>query len=127
METSNSPAVPRAPWNKGKLTGQKPPLKLCEIWAIRALSPVSGRFATSRRSHLPRDDSRRWRIDFRSMAWTVLRTARPKRQACDQRLLDLVGQAADGLFYPQDDVIAGAPYVVAKVMVQADFLDRTGF
>ena len=22
------------PWNKGKLTGQKPPLKLAEIWAI---------------------------------------------------------------------------------------------
>ncbi len=24
-----------APWNKGKITGQKPPLKLKEIWAIR--------------------------------------------------------------------------------------------
>ena len=24
-----------APWNKGKLLGQKPPLKLKEIWAIR--------------------------------------------------------------------------------------------
>ena len=23
------------PWNKGKLVGQKPPLKLKEIWAIR--------------------------------------------------------------------------------------------
>ena len=23
------------PWNKGKLIGQKPPLKLKEIWAIR--------------------------------------------------------------------------------------------
>ena len=23
------------PWNKGKLTGQKPPLKLNEVWAIR--------------------------------------------------------------------------------------------
>ena len=23
------------PWNKGKLTGQKPQLKLKEIWAIR--------------------------------------------------------------------------------------------
>jgi hypothetical protein len=27
--------VPR-PWNKGKLAGQKTPLKLKEIWAIRA-------------------------------------------------------------------------------------------
>jgi len=25
----------RTPWNKGKLTGQKPPLKLNEVWAIR--------------------------------------------------------------------------------------------
>ena len=25
----------QAPWNKGKLVGQKPPLKLKEIWAIR--------------------------------------------------------------------------------------------
>ena len=23
------------PWNKGKLLGQKPPLKLKEIWAVR--------------------------------------------------------------------------------------------
>ena len=23
------------PWNKGKITGQKPPLKLNEVWAIR--------------------------------------------------------------------------------------------
>lgn len=27
--------VSRVPWNKDKLTGQKPPLKLKEIWAIR--------------------------------------------------------------------------------------------
>ena len=25
----------KLPWNKGKLVGQKPPLKLKEIWAIR--------------------------------------------------------------------------------------------
>jgi hypothetical protein len=25
----------RTPWNKGKLTGPKPPLKVREIWAIR--------------------------------------------------------------------------------------------
>jgi len=30
-----TPIRSRAPWNKGKLTGQKPPLKLREIWAIR--------------------------------------------------------------------------------------------
>ena len=32
-QTHNKPL--HTPWNKGKLTGQKPPLKLNEIWAIR--------------------------------------------------------------------------------------------
>lgn len=27
-------SIPSTPWNKGKLVGQKPPLKLSEIWAI---------------------------------------------------------------------------------------------
>jgi hypothetical protein len=26
---------PFAPWNKGRVTGQKPPLKPREVWAIR--------------------------------------------------------------------------------------------
>ena len=28
-------SLPHTPWNKGKLVGQKPPLKLKEVWAIR--------------------------------------------------------------------------------------------
>jgi hypothetical protein len=35
MDSPNSHAGHPPPWNKGKLTGQKPPLKLPEIWAIR--------------------------------------------------------------------------------------------
>lgn len=35
MKLGNSAVSQRVPWNKGKLTGQKPPLKLREIWAIR--------------------------------------------------------------------------------------------
>ena len=35
MEATIIRSVPRVPWNKDKLTGQKPPLKLREIWAIR--------------------------------------------------------------------------------------------
>ena len=31
------------PWNKGKLTGQKPPLKLPEIWAIRTRLQIGHR------------------------------------------------------------------------------------
>ena len=35
MSTSTDTAPSRVPWNKGRLTGQKPPLKLNDIWAIR--------------------------------------------------------------------------------------------
>src|SRR6266705_3953567 len=33
--TALKPERPAVPWNKGKLLGQKPPLKLKEIWAVR--------------------------------------------------------------------------------------------
>jgi len=35
MHTATTDAVRAAPWNKGRLVGQKPPLKHEEIWAIR--------------------------------------------------------------------------------------------
>jgi integrase len=35
MATLNEVAAPRRPWNKHRLIGQKPPLKLKEIWSIR--------------------------------------------------------------------------------------------
>ena len=35
MESESVTVDRRVPWNKGKLTGKKPPLKLREIWAIR--------------------------------------------------------------------------------------------
>jgi integrase len=35
MDTTTITAARAMPWNKGKLLGQKPPLKLKEIWAIR--------------------------------------------------------------------------------------------
>ncbi len=35
MDTTTQTAGRAIPWNKGKLLGQKPPLKLNEIWAIR--------------------------------------------------------------------------------------------
>jgi hypothetical protein len=35
MEAINAGGTRRVPWNKGKLTGQKPLPKLREIWAIR--------------------------------------------------------------------------------------------
>jgi integrase len=35
MDTVTKTAGRATPWNKGKLLGQKPPLKLKEIWAVR--------------------------------------------------------------------------------------------
>jgi hypothetical protein len=32
----------RAPWNKGRLIGQKPPLKPKEIWSIRIRLHLAG-------------------------------------------------------------------------------------
>ncbi len=35
MDLFTNPDFRHIPWNKGKITGQKPALKLKEIWAIR--------------------------------------------------------------------------------------------
>jgi integrase len=35
MDASAPKTEPKDPWNKGRLIGQKQPLKLKEIWAIR--------------------------------------------------------------------------------------------
>ncbi len=43
MGQSNLNGARSVPWNKGKLVGQKPPLKLKEIWAIRIRLQLSGR------------------------------------------------------------------------------------
>ncbi len=39
---NNDPQI-HTPWNKSKLVGQKPPLKLKEIWAIRIRLQISTR------------------------------------------------------------------------------------
>jgi hypothetical protein len=39
METTTHTKKHSEPWNKGKLIGQKPPLKLKEIWALRVRIP----------------------------------------------------------------------------------------
>src|SRR5436189_3450935 len=36
-------AAARSPWNKGKLTGAKPPLRPKHVWAIRTKLQVEGR------------------------------------------------------------------------------------
>ena len=39
MDTATTTTRRATPWNKGKLLGQKHPLKLKEIWAIRKRQP----------------------------------------------------------------------------------------
>jgi hypothetical protein len=43
MDPISSKAESVAPWNKGRLVGQKLPLKLREIWAIRIRLQLSAR------------------------------------------------------------------------------------
>jgi integrase len=43
VEHSHCPTTVREPWNKGKLVGQKAPLKLKEIWAIRVRLQLASR------------------------------------------------------------------------------------
>lgn len=43
MNTATKSERRAVPWNNGKLLGQKPPLKLKEIWAIRIRLQVDHR------------------------------------------------------------------------------------
>jgi hypothetical protein len=43
MDQSIPTTPSREPWNKGKLVGQKTPLKLKDIWAIRVRLQISDR------------------------------------------------------------------------------------
>lgn len=42
MDQINVVAQSREPWNKGKLVGQKAPLRLKEIWSIRIRLQIAG-------------------------------------------------------------------------------------
>ena len=44
MDTTAATTPCAIPWNEGKLLGQKPPLKLKEIWAIRIRLQLDHRF-----------------------------------------------------------------------------------
>ena len=42
-QVNAAPAPKRAPWNKGKLTGAKPPLRPKHVWSIRTKLQIEGR------------------------------------------------------------------------------------
>lgn len=44
LDQLNAPHTPkRVPWNKGKLTGAKPPLRPKHVWSIRTKLQIEGR------------------------------------------------------------------------------------
>ena len=42
-QVNATPAPKRVPWNKGKLTGAKPPLRPKHVWSIRTKLHIEGR------------------------------------------------------------------------------------
>jgi hypothetical protein len=42
-QVNATPASKRVPWNKGKLTGAKPPLRPKHVWSIRTKLQIEGR------------------------------------------------------------------------------------
>ena len=42
-QVNSPPTTKRAAWNKGKLTGAKPPLRLKHVWSIRTKLQIEGR------------------------------------------------------------------------------------
>jgi integrase len=42
-ENANAEPLPRKPWNKGKLIGQKPPLRPKHVWSVRTKLQMDGR------------------------------------------------------------------------------------
>ena len=42
-QVNATPAPKRLPWNKGKLTGAKPPLRAKHVWSIRTKPQIEGR------------------------------------------------------------------------------------
>jgi hypothetical protein len=41
--TREAAAATKAPWNKGKMIGSKPPLRIKNVWSIRTMLQVDGR------------------------------------------------------------------------------------
>lgn len=46
-QVNTIPASKRVPWNKGKLTGAKPPLRPKHVWSIRTKLQIEGRVRES--------------------------------------------------------------------------------
>jgi hypothetical protein len=69
----------RTPWNKGKLTGPKPPLKVREIWAIRIRLQLANRLRDLALFNLAIDSKLRGR-DLGEALQKVLTPSGPDRR-----------------------------------------------
>jgi integrase len=58
-QVNATPAPKRVPWNKGKLTGAKPPLRLKHVWSIRTKLQIKGRARDSAMFNLAIDSKLR--------------------------------------------------------------------
>jgi hypothetical protein len=81
METSISLSHPKFPWNKGRLIGQKLPLKLKDIWAIRIRLQLAQHIRDLASFNLPID--RKLRIQDIALGSRVLPRAIAMQQKTD--------------------------------------------
>ena len=87
MDTGTTTEGRAIPWNKGKLLGQKPPLKLKEIWAIRIRLQLDHRTRELALFNLAIDSKfagATW-SGFASTMWFKAVVSRPARLSCRRR------------------------------------------
>jgi len=77
VEHSHCATTVREPWNKGKLVGQKAPLKLKEIWAIRVRLQLASRHRDLALFNLA--------IDSKLRACDLVKLARARRPPRNRR------------------------------------------
>ncbi|MGF6443889.1 hypothetical protein QF002_004700 [Paraburkholderia youngii] len=86
MSTLIDTGPSRVPWNKGRLTGQKPPLKPKEIWAIRVRLQLSSQVRDLAMFNLA-IDSKPQGLDLQPQADTRHRRPAPVSSgSCTRRL-----------------------------------------
>ncbi len=94
----------RIPWNKGKLIGQKPPLKLKEIWAVRIRLQLASRlrdlalFNSAIDSKLRRCDLVRLRVSDVAHGTQVVKRAMVMQQKTKQPVqFEITEQSQDAI------------------------------
>ncbi len=93
METATTTAGRAIPWNKGKLLGQKPPLKLKEIWAIRIRLQLDHRVRELALFNLAIDSKCAGAIwwDYGFTTWSKALMSPPALSSCRRRLVATAG------------------------------------